>query len=196
MSEVDSTKNSDELKEAYIPGEIWKDIPGYEGLYQASDLGRIRSLDRIVPFYTPRWKLHTTKTLRGRILKQAATPYLGVSLSKDGVLKPLEVHRLILLTFVGPCPEGMECCHKDGNRRNNRLTNLRWDTRKNNFHDNIANGTRMYGKKNPKTKLTKQMAEDMRRLWATKEYTQDEIAKMFKVGQTLISNVVRNKARY
>ena len=60
--------------------------------------------------------------------KKAGAGRLYVSLHKNGKRNNLYVHRLVLITFVGPCPEGMECCHKDDNPLNNRLENLRWDT--------------------------------------------------------------------
>lgn len=59
--------------------------------------------------------------------------------------KPMFVHRLVLEAFVGPCPEGMEACHNDGDCTNNRLENLRWDTRLSNIHDKQAHGTQLRG---------------------------------------------------
>lgn len=97
--------------------EIWKDIPGYIGLYQASSLGLIRSLIR--------WN-----GTNGRILKQSIRKdsRLKVILCKNKIRKTCKVHRLILETFVGPCPPDMECRHLDGNPSNNKLENLKWGT--------------------------------------------------------------------
>lgn len=67
--------------------------------------------------------------------------YLSVTLC-DGVTRRIwPVHRLVLSVFVGPCPKGMECCHTNGNRVDNRLANLRWDTRSENTKDRIRHGT-------------------------------------------------------
>jgi len=63
-----------------------------------------------------------------------------VKLSKDGSSRAGKVHRLVLLTFVGPPPEGCEGCHNDGNPANNDLTNLRWGTRSDNLYDRVRHG--------------------------------------------------------
>lgn len=102
--------------------EIWKDILGFEGHYQASTLGRIKSLDR---------KDTLGRSLKGRIMKQGETrgKYLTVGLSKNGVRKTYRVNRLILMTFC-PCEnmEILEANHKNENRQDNRLENLNWLT--------------------------------------------------------------------
>lgn len=67
--------------------------------------------------------------------------YLCVKLRKDGKYHDKLLHRLMLEVFVGPCPDGMECCHRDSNKHNNVLSNLRWDTRQGNVSDMVANGT-------------------------------------------------------
>lgn len=115
--------------------EEWRPIPGYEGIYEASDLGNIRGVDRIDARGWPR---------RGQPL--AAVPhvhdeYLHVCLTKKGRHRTVKVHHLVLKTFVGPRPEGMQGCHNDGNRVNNRLSNLRWDTQSANQLDAVRHGT-------------------------------------------------------
>ena len=96
--------------------ELWKDIPGYEGYYQASDAGRVRSVDRFI----------NNGMLRGRVLRQYTNKdgYKLVRLSKTGVCVTYQVHRLIYLTFHGPIPEGMQVNHIDENPANNELENL------------------------------------------------------------------------
>jgi hypothetical protein len=112
--------------------EIWKDIPGYEGYYQASDLGRIRSLDRMM--YPP----HTKETLRkGKIISPSINPkgYNIIGLYKDGKGKYTSVHRLITTTVLGK--SDLHIDHIDGNKINNRLDNLRYCTvRENNTFRN------------------------------------------------------------
>jgi len=66
--------------------------------------------------------------------------YCRVELYDKGKLTRYKLHRLVLLTFVGPCPEGMEACHNDGLKTNNRLSNLRWDTHRNNIQDALDSG--------------------------------------------------------
>lgn len=117
-----------------ISVEEWRPIPGYEGIYEASNLGRVRGLDRI-DAAGRRWK--------GRIRVQStdAQGRKRVNLSRDGSKKLTQVHRLVMLAFVGAPPEGHEVCHNDGDPANNRLDNLRWDTKRANNLDAVHHGT-------------------------------------------------------
>lgn len=119
----------------HIQNERWLPVPGFEGAYEVSDWGRVRSLNRIV----------TTKTgikrrYQGRVLTPFASPsgHLRVNLGPAGKLL---VHRLVLEAFIGPCPSGQECCHDDGDPANNHLGNLRWDSRSENHLDRVRHGT-------------------------------------------------------
>ena len=115
--------------------EIWKPIPGWEGSYEVSDHGRVRSVDRIVTTRTG-----IRKRYHGRVLALTAdrSGHLAVSL---GRAKDKAVHRLVLEAFVGPCPEGQECCHNDGDPTNNNLSNLRWGSPTENAFDRVRHGT-------------------------------------------------------
>ena len=79
---------------------------------------------------------------------------LQIALFHNGKKKQFPVHRLVLTAFVSPCPEGMECCHNDGNGRNNKLSNLRWDTHKNNILDKVKHGTIAKGERSGQSKFT------------------------------------------
>lgn len=103
--------------------EIWRDIEGYEGLYQVSNLGRVRSLDRTVVGKN-RWGGLRERTFKGQILKQFFTHYWMVDLCKDGNSKKYLTHRLEWTAFYGPIPEGMQINHIDENPHNNTLDNL------------------------------------------------------------------------
>ena len=117
--------------------EIWKAIPGWEGSYEVSDVGRVRSLLRVT---------NTRKglqTFQGKILAPSTTKngYRMVSLTAPSRREYHYVHALVLLAFIGPRPAGMEVCHNDGSRDNNNLRNLRYDTRRNNALDRHKHGT-------------------------------------------------------
>ena len=125
--------------------ETWKDVPGYEGRYQVSDLGRVRSVDRVAhyPAYTradgiPRSA--STRSLRGRILAPGPqrSGHLSVPLGRPAQGKL--VHRLVMLAFVGPCPPNREVLHLDHNPTNNCLTNLRYGSRSENLKMDYARG--------------------------------------------------------
>jgi len=118
--------------------ENWKNIKGYEGLYQVSDHGRVRSLDRVVSYRTGgrrNWKGKVRK------LSVSTAGYLCVNLYKNGTPKPYSVHRLVALTFLGPCPKGLEVRHGVGGILDNTPKNLQYGTRSENYKDRIRDGT-------------------------------------------------------
>jgi hypothetical protein len=116
--------------------ETWKPVPGFDGYYEVSDLGRIRSVDRVIQRNNG-----TTQRRNGKVLRPGLTRgYPHLNLCKNGELYPRYVHTLVLQAFVGECPENMECLHKDGNPKNARLENLRWGTSSENSRDIIAHG--------------------------------------------------------
>ena len=114
--------------------ERWLPVNGYEGHYEVSDLGGVRSLDRITS-QGHQW--------RGRVMKQTPMPtgYLMVNLWRDNKSRMHLVHRLILTAFVGPAPEGCEVLHGDGNPAHNDLVNLTWGTHSENQLAQVAHGT-------------------------------------------------------
>lgn len=156
--------------------EIWKDIPGYEGKYQASSLGRIRSLDRQIG--TP--GTVGCKFMKGRVLRPGPTKsgHLYVVLGHGAAGTP--VHQLIARTFIGPRPEGTEVCHNDGDPTNNRADNLRYDTRTNNILDVFKNGKHW----------RKLSLKDVREILnEPSTVTGASLAKKYGVSQTTISRV-------
>jgi len=161
--------------------EIWKDIPGYEGLYQASNYGQIK-------------RLIGWKCWKERILKQHNTrEHKWLSLCKNNIHKKYYVHRLILSTFICPCPEGMEGCHNDGNPSNNFVGNLRWDTHKNNEKDKIKHGTMLCGSKMKQSKLNEQDVINIINRYIDGEYGTD-IAKDYNMSFGKIYKILRQES--
>lgn len=114
-----------------LDGEEWLDVPEYEGLYEVSNWGRVKTLAR-------------DGQICDALLSQASMPKFGhktVCLYREKGYKTYLVHRLVMLAFVGVCPEGMQVCHYDGRPSNNRLDNLRYDTQKANEQDKRRHGT-------------------------------------------------------
>lgn len=120
--------------------ETWLPVVGFEGRYEVSDLGRVRSLDRKV------LNNGTPVVIKGVVLRPSADSKgrLQVRPMREGRGALTFVHRIVLEAFVGPCPEGMVCCHWDDDPTNNALANLRWDTQSENMRDQARNGRHRY----------------------------------------------------
>lgn len=162
--------------------EIWKDIPGYKGEYQASNLGRIKSVERQVRGVNPYTHKPFFRTVPERILKPGRfckSNHLSVVLRRNGNGKP--VHQLIMRTFVGEPPPGMEVLHKNGNPEDNRLSNLRYGSRTENILDVYWQGGRW----------RKLSIEDVKtiRIYLKEGRTGREIAKMYNVSEITISRI-------
>jgi len=161
--------------------EKWKDIPGYEESYQVSDLGRVRSLDRVIEF--ERNGVQLTQKWKGKV--RALTPdsrgYLSVNLGKTRC-----IHHLVLLTFVGPRPEDLVTRHLNGNQRDNRLSNLKYDTHAENMRDIARHG---------RTKLS---IEEIHYIRACGDFgprgTHTKLAKKLKISRRHISAIIDRKS--
>ena len=124
--------------------ETWKPIPGYEDLYQASDLGRIRSLDRMVQTVAGR-----TRKYKGQVLTQTSSSsgHLRVTLAHEGKNSVRLVHHLVLEAFEGPRPEGRVTRHLNDDPSDNRIENLAWGTVAENMADRVTNGVHHYSRR-------------------------------------------------
>lgn len=113
----------------------WLPVVGYEGLYEVSDHGEVRSLDKLTRGrYGPR-------LVRGTLLRATmSNNHLAVGLCREGEQNTRRVHHLVLESFVGPRPEGKQGLHWDDDPYNNHIENLRWGTRSENMQDRIRNG--------------------------------------------------------
>lgn len=118
--------------------EQWRPVPGYEGFYEVSDFGQVRSLDRLI-----HERSGHVRRKSGRILSPwaAESGHLHLHLRVNGVRRHAPVHVLVLTAFTGPRPAGLESLHDDGDPTNNRLANLAWGTRSQNRLDAVRHGT-------------------------------------------------------
>jgi hypothetical protein len=162
-----------------MAAEIWKDIPGYEGAYQVSSLGRVRSLDRQVVT-----KTGVVRNIHGKVLSPGR--YDGHTAVVLGRKRFHPVHHLVALAFFGPRPSGMQICHANGNPEDNRVENLRYDTP----HENSVDVYRIGGAIH---KLTIADALDIRKRLAAGE-TGASLAREFGVSESAISRVKKRKS--
>ena len=166
--------------------EEWSPIPDFVG-YEVSTFGNVRSYRSI------NGKGELRQTPRPlKLLSTPKKPYLRVGLMDEmGKVKHLPVHTLVLLAFVGPRPSvAHDCCHQDGNARNNVVTNLRWDTKQANANDRVSHGTQVRGEKAPLAVLSEaQVREIKAALPAWKKGMGRFFAQKFGVGDSAISAI-------
>lgn len=166
--------------------ENWKAVVGYEGLYEVSDLGKVRSLS---------FRNRNVAIDRIKILAQSKLPsgYLRVSLCRDNTRRDQFVHALVLNAFVGQRPTDNEAAHRNGRPSDNRLANLRWATRReNNVDDKIAHGTLRVGSRVHNAKLTESSALQIHELRSSGEMT-DAIALKLGVCVDTVRKVLRGE---
>ena len=171
--------------------EEWRDVVGYEGYYQVSNLGRLRSLERKVAS-----KNGSISVKQGRLktpYRDKKTGYAQARLSKENKSKTLLLHRLIGEAFHGAAPEGKpQVAHWDGVRGNNKASNLRWASAKENARDRLRHGTAPGGTTCYHT-LNDADVLTIRREYQGRYGQRVELANRYNVTTTQIHNVVTRK---
>jgi len=167
--------------------EIWKDIPGYEGLYQVSNTGIVKALERT-------WYCNNAcKYHKEFVLKQnhSRKGYFKVRLCKNGYVKSYLVARLVAIAFIKNPLNKKQVNHIDGNKQNNHVSNLEWVTNSENCYHAIKNNLRnsACGERIHSSKLTKNDIAEIRK----SKLTQVELARKFKVRQCTISQIKHYK---
>jgi hypothetical protein len=187
---MESEMSFDEFTTDELAGEVWRPIPGFESIYHASSLGRIKS----------RW------TGRGATSRLSVSQWKIMSVPKPnkngrqtitlhnciGESAKLYLYQAILLAFVGPCPEGYHGLHRDDNPLNNKIENLRWGTRKENADDARRNGRVADRERHGRSKLTEVQVRDIRQL-RLDGWSQSMLAEKFGVGQSHVSRIILGK---
>jgi len=169
--------------------EEWRPVVGYEGLYEVSSLGRVKSVPRFVKSKNQHSK-YTRMAAGGALSPRADHQYLRVNLYKHGTPRRVTVHRLVLEAFVGPKSGDVQCCHNNGDCTDNRPENLRWGTFRENMADRDKHGKTAVGALNGFAKLTMCDVKIIRNLYDKTDLVQDEIAKIFNVTQSHVSRIV------
>lgn len=164
-----------------MANERWLPVVGWEGLYEVSDLGKIRSL--------PRVGVRIRRIYSGVPVKPQTAPngYLTVYLNGVGrARKRAYLHRIVLEAFVGPAPDEHECAHNDGDKRNCRLSNLVWKTRLENVADKFLHGSQPIGESCYNSVLTEKRIRIIR---SSTGASDAELGKRFGVGPATIYKV-------
>lgn len=152
----------------------WKVFPG-DPRYEVSTLGEIRN------------------RRTGRIRKPVPIKngYMTVMFSSPRILRYL--HRIVLETFRGACPEGREASHLNGDRKDNRLYNLRWETREQNLSRRVKHQTSYHGRRNPAAKLTDEDVQSILEKGST-GLSHVEIGKLFDVSRSTVGRILRKES--
>lgn len=168
--------------------EVWKPVVGYEGYYEVSNQGKIRSLDRIVTN-----KNGINIRMKGKMLKGSVnrSGYHTVNLCKDLSEKGKLVHRLVCFAFLGECKGKNEVNHKDGVKLNNNLCNLEWCTSKENSIHSAKTGLQKFAKGEAvDSAILKE--HQVVEILKSKKRTRD-LAKDYKVSDSTISDIRRGR---
>lgn len=181
--------------------EIWKDVVGYEGLYQVSNIGRIKSMRRGIIYKDVEicrngFKSTFIHPVRERIMKQHSygTGYKQIMLSNKGTKSSPAVHRLVISAFVGPLPDGCQVNHKDGNKSNNRVENLEYVTaRENMMHAKMTGLWDLRGERNSNTELSKDDIVNIRRDYSPRKISSRFLARKYNVNKSTILNIIHRR---
>ena len=166
--------------------EEWRPVVGYKGMYEVSDGGMVRSLDRIDS---------SGHRIRGKLLKQSVgkSGRGYTTLCKNGVAKRIFTHKIVLSSFIGSCPPGYQCRHLDGDHKNNCLKNIRWGTAKENGEDKVRLNEASKGEDHWNSKLNEEKVRAIKTLYKKTEATQKDLADLFDVHYSTIHSIVRDK---
>jgi hypothetical protein len=170
--------------------EEWRAVAAYEGLYEVSNIGRVKSIPRRVPKLGG--KLYT---VTGRILKQvvkASSGHMRVYLSKEGRLTTFYVHRLVAVAFLGSIPRGFIVCHKVNDPTDNRVSNLYYGTPLDNQKDRIKDRTDLRGSACSWSKLSETDVYAIKSA-VSNGIKQIDIARTYGVSAALVCNIVNKK---
>ncbi len=167
---------------------MWKPITGYEGLYEVSDDGRVRSVSRI-DCRGQRTPERLLKFGEKRSRDVSKPVMLLFSLCKARERKTAYVHHVVAQEFIGPRPDGMFVCHIDGDATNNNVSNLYYGTPTENMADAMRHGTTVRGVKNKKAKLSEATVREIRATDLSKYGSKTRLARSLGVSLSTVASI-------
>jgi len=172
----------------WLATEEWRAIDGFDGYYEVSDHGRIRS-----------WKdKGARRPIRRAVAPHLMRPapnkngYMQTALTHGGTKRIVTMHGLVAEVFIGPRPDGQVVRHYDGNQLNNHLSNLRYGTRKENAADSFRHGTFALGEVNGKSKLSADQVHEIRRM-LVEGRTRRDIGGAFGISHTNVNSIANGE---
>lgn len=161
---------------------IWRPVFGYESTYEVSSVGQIRSKKRTVSIGKNK------REVGGNFVKPilGSRGYYVVNFTAGGKRRQHFLHKLVLESFIGPRPDGMDSCHNNGDRLDCSIKNLRWDTKSGNHKDKRKHGTWQVGEKANNSKLKEAVVLEIRR----RGLTPAQAVKEFGLSSTNAKRVV------
>jgi DNA-binding MarR family transcriptional regulator len=169
--------------------EIWKSVKGFEGCYEVSSYGRVRSLDRMILNKNNKYQKANGRILKGKVNKLG---YVEVVLyDKNRKASYPLVHRILTQTFISNPDNKPQVNHKNGVKNDNRLENLEWSTIKENIKHALETRLTKVGSDRSDSKLTDSQVLEIRELFATKKYSFSELGRMFNVDGSGIGRIVK-----
>lgn len=168
-----------------MSSERWLPVVGYEGFYEVSDHGRVRTVPRRVPCGENR-----TRSVPPRVLTPGFDgAYYHFTPVREGKQATKKLHHAVLEAFVGLRPQGTETRHLDGDPGNNALSNLCWGTKVENAADRISHGTQVRGEEHHNARATAATVRKIRKLYR-QSFSQEEIAARVGLGQSAVSSIL------
>lgn len=170
--------------------EIWKDVLGYEGLYQVSNLGRVKSLSRIVKYQENHSGLRKERILKQNITKSG---YVHVVICINKLKKTVKIHRLVALAFIKNIENKHLVNHINGIKYDNKVENLEWVTSSENIIHAHKTGLKkgIRGNESHLSKLTIKEVEKIRLIHSKGKISKKEIAEMFNISRAQVYRIIK-----
>lgn len=186
-----------EVMEILGTDEVYLPVVGWEGYYEVSNYGNVKSLDRTITDVKTRWGNTTTMIKKGIYLKKKTDKYgyYVVCLFKDKVRQYTTVHRLVAFAFLGNDDSLLQVNHIDANKSNNHPSNLEWVTPQQNIDHAIRLGLQNYahGEKLPQTKLKQEEVIEIKKLLKLGKMSQRAIARKFNIGSNAVWHIAHGE---